>query len=210
MIKKGLKAMKSLRLNRDIRILQADKGNCTVVLDEPKYKNKFNTLLDSGVYEPLPKDPTAKVEGKVEKLLSKHKTALHADLKHKLTPYHRKLPHLQVYGLHKIHRPDIPVKFIVSSVSFPCCALAGFPRKILSPFARKSKSFVKNSGHFIQLLKSVNLQSLDALVSVDVCLFTNVQVDEALQVIRNKLHNDDTLVEWSCRSKPLWNCWMFV
>jgi hypothetical protein len=59
---KELKAIKSLRLNKNIRILQADKGNCTVVFDEPKYKEKLNTLLESGVYEHLPKDPTAKVE----------------------------------------------------------------------------------------------------------------------------------------------------
>jgi hypothetical protein len=60
--KTELRAVKSLSLNKDIRILQADKGNCTVVLDESKYKEKLNTLLESGVYEPLPKDPTAKIE----------------------------------------------------------------------------------------------------------------------------------------------------
>jgi hypothetical protein len=60
-----LNAVKYLRLNKDIRILQVDKGNCKVVLDESKYKSKLNTLLDSGVYKSLPKDPTAKVERKV-------------------------------------------------------------------------------------------------------------------------------------------------
>jgi hypothetical protein len=30
----------------------------------------------SGVYEPLPKDPAAKVERKIQELLSKHKTTL--------------------------------------------------------------------------------------------------------------------------------------
>jgi hypothetical protein len=34
MTKKELKAMKSLTPNKDITILQADEGNCTVVLDE--------------------------------------------------------------------------------------------------------------------------------------------------------------------------------
>jgi hypothetical protein len=53
-------------------------------------------------------------------------------------------------------------------------------------------------GHFLELLKSVNIQTLDALVSYDiVSLFINIPVYEALQVISNKLHNDDTLLEWS-------------
>jgi hypothetical protein len=57
---------------------------------------------------------------------------------------------------------------------------------------------LKNSGHFIQLLKSVNLQSPDTLVSFDVVsLFTNVPADEALQVISKELRNDDTLAERS-------------
>jgi hypothetical protein len=77
--------------------------------------------------------------------------------------------------------------------SSSCCALAGFLRKILSPLASKSESFVKNSSHFVQLLKSFNLQSLDTLVGFgSVNLFTTVAVDEAPQVVTNKLHNDDT------------------
>jgi hypothetical protein len=76
--------------------------------------------------------------------------------------------------------------------------VAGFLHKILSPLARKSESFGKNSGRFVRLLKSVNLQSLGTLVNFDVVsLFTDVRVDEPLKVIRNKLHNDDTLAERS-------------
>jgi hypothetical protein len=57
----------------------------------------------------------------------------------------------------------------------------------------QSQSFVKNSGHFIELLKPIKLHPIDTLVS----LFTNVPIDEALQVIRNKLQNDKTLTKRS-------------
>jgi hypothetical protein len=142
----------------------------------------------------LPKDPTATAERKIQNILSNHKTPLPTDLKHKLALYHSKPPPL--YGLPKIHKPDIPLRPIMSSIGSPCYALAGFLHKILSPLTGKSEFFIKNSGHIIQFLKSVNLQSSDTLISFDdVILFTNVPVNEALQVIRNKLHNNDTLAE---------------
>jgi hypothetical protein len=74
-----LRAVKSLRLNKGIRFLQADKGNWTVVMDESEYKDELNTLLESRVYEPLPKDLTANVERKVQNLFSKHKSNLPTD-----------------------------------------------------------------------------------------------------------------------------------
>jgi hypothetical protein len=70
-----LKSIKSSRLNKGIKILQAVKGDCTVVFDESKYKERLNTLLDASAYEPLPKDPTTKVERRIQKLLLKSKTA---------------------------------------------------------------------------------------------------------------------------------------
>jgi len=36
------KSVKSLKENKDIRILQADKGNCTEVLDDSEYKHALN------------------------------------------------------------------------------------------------------------------------------------------------------------------------
>jgi hypothetical protein len=43
-----------------------------------------------------------------------------------------------------------------------------------------------------------NLQSQDTPGTIDVVsLFTNISVDESLQIINNKLHNNDTLAERS-------------
>jgi hypothetical protein len=60
----------------------------------------------------------------MQKLLTKHKTVLPATLKHKLTPYHNKPPHL--CGLPKIQKPDIPLRHIVSSIDSTSYALAEF------------------------------------------------------------------------------------
>jgi hypothetical protein len=54
------------------------------------------------------------------------------------------------------HYPE-PAESIMAS---SCYALASFLHKILSPHAGKSEPFVTNSGHFLQLLKSVNLHPL--------------------------------------------------
>jgi hypothetical protein len=86
----------------------------------------------------------------------------------------------------------------VSPIGFPCYALANFLHKILRPLVGKSESFVKNSGHFVQLLRSVTFQFPNTLGIFDVLsLFTNVPVDEVLQIIRIKFHKDYTLAERS-------------
>jgi vacuolar-type H+-ATPase subunit C/Vma6 len=69
-------ALKSLKDKTEIRILQADKGNCMVVLKESTYREKISSLLESGVYEILRKDLMSQIERKIQKLLSKHKTVL--------------------------------------------------------------------------------------------------------------------------------------
>jgi hypothetical protein len=106
----------------------------------------------------LLKVPITKAERKVQKLLSKHKTALPTDLKHKLTPYHSKSLHL--YGLSKIHKPDIPLRPVASSVGSPSYAPAGVMHEILSPFARNSEYFAKNPATFtvVEVCKPSNFR----------------------------------------------------
>jgi hypothetical protein len=74
-------ALKSLKSTKQIRILQADKGSCTVVLNESTYKNKICSPLESGVYEILRKDPTSQIERKIRELLAKQEAVLRTALK---------------------------------------------------------------------------------------------------------------------------------
>jgi hypothetical protein len=187
-------AIKSLKLNKNIRILPADKGDCSIVLNETTYKDKLNTLLESGTYKILSSDPMVKIERKIQTHLSKHKSAFSTNQKIKLTLYHSKALHL--YGLPKIHKSRIPLRPIVSSIGSPCYALAGFIQTILKPLAGNSEASVKNSDHFIQLLKPIELQDQDILFSFDVVsLFTNVPIEESLQIIKTKLDMDQEKIQ---------------
>jgi hypothetical protein len=91
------------------------------------------------VQEPLHKDPTSQIESEIQKLFFKHESVLPTDLKSKLTPYHSKPLHL--CGLPKIHKPDIPLRPIVSSTGGPCHALVGFLH-ILTPLIGNMFSLV--------------------------------------------------------------------
>jgi hypothetical protein len=152
--------------------------------NESAYKEKISDLLEPEVYETLSKDSMAQIERKIRQLLIKqHKTVFPVALKRKLSPYHNKHPHL--YGLPKIHKPDIPLRPIVSSIDSPCYAMSEFLHKILTPVVGNTDSFVNNTQHFIKSIKDFNLQNEDYLVSFDVVsLFTNVPVEEVLQVIK--------------------------
>ena len=55
-------ALDTLRKDKDIVVLPADKGRSTVVLDKVDYDKKVMTLLeDRDMYEVIKKDPTSKI-----------------------------------------------------------------------------------------------------------------------------------------------------
>ena len=64
-----MRALKDLREDEDIVILPADKGNATVVLDKRDYLTKMNRMLEDDTYKELKRDPTLKVESKVNRSL---------------------------------------------------------------------------------------------------------------------------------------------
>ena len=61
--KEEISAIKELKSYDDIVILNADKGNCTVVLDKTEYHKKDSILLqDPKTYRTVKKNPTSRIE----------------------------------------------------------------------------------------------------------------------------------------------------
>ena len=83
-----------------------------------------------------------------------------------------------------------------SAIGSPTYRLAKELACILSPLAGYSNSFVKNSAEFAQEVRDMELGEEDVLLSFDVVsLFTRVPVDEALEVIAQRLQHDHSVAK---------------
>ena len=136
-------SLKSLKDCPDIVVLRVDKGNTTVVMDTKDYEQKISELLEDSVYKKLNKDPTATWERKVMNELKKlsDKSLIELGLRDRLRPTAYRPP--KFYGLSKIHKPDVPLRPIVSYIGSPTYNLAKYVTRLISPLCGKTPSFVK-------------------------------------------------------------------
>ena len=102
------------------------------------------------------------------------------------------MPHL--YELPKIHKPDTPLRPIVSFLSSPTYGLSKFLASLLKPVVGLFAHHVRNSQDFAQFIKSQHLSGTEIPVFFDVVsLFTRVLTDLAVQVSCERLENDPSL-----------------
>ena len=154
----------------------------------------MNSLLDRKTYKRLTKDTTPAIEWKMNTLLLqlKKKGAITENLYSSLRLLTGRLPLL--YSLPKVHKPAVPLRSIVSFVHFPTHQLSKYLARIVSPLVGNSPSHVGNSYTFTQFVHTVSLQEGELLASFDVVsLFTNVPVDLAMTVARQRLQIDGSL-----------------
>ncbi|XP_072144504.1 4-pyridoxate dehydrogenase-like [Dermacentor andersoni] len=161
---------KRLQENEDIVILPADKGNATVILDRVDYVNKINELLqDTSTNAKLARDPTKKVESELQKLLTevfKFVSPERKNVYYSLLCQNGSAPAL--YGLPKIHKPDVPVRPIVDYTCSPLYELSGYLHRVLRPLVELTPTFVKDSAHFIELIRSTCIGDDEVMISFEV------------------------------------------
>ena len=84
------------------------------------------------------------------------------------------------YGLPKIHKPDTPLRPIVSSCGSVTYGVAKELAKILKPLVGKSPHHINSTQDFVEQAKHFKLETGECLSSYDVsALFTSVPIDPA-------------------------------
>ena len=99
-----------------------------------------------------------------------------------------------LYGLPKVHKTGVLLRPIVTCIGFPSYKLSQHIASLITPLTGQTESHVKNSKHFVEIMKDVCLAEDQMLVSFDVVfLCTNVPIKEAVDTIRERLRKDVSL-----------------
>ena len=194
MTKDERQALKRLKTDENIVILPADKGRVTVVMDKTDYYDKMDTLVnDKQTYEGLKRDPTPALQRKLNsKLLDLKKTDV-IDIQR----YNRlrcRVPQPpKLYGLPKLHKPNIPMRPIVSFCGSPTYELSKYLTTILKPLTNESRHKLQSTETFVDAIKTVQIPDDYKLVSFDVkSLFTSIPLQLALDCTATAIKNSTT------------------
>ena len=167
-----------------------------VIMDRQDYINKANHLLNQSTYKSIAKDPTNSIKNKLINILKrvKYQTGLDSNTYKSMYPTGCVPP--KFYGLPKIHKPDTPLRPIVSSCGSVTYGVAKELATILKPLVGKSPHHITSTQDFVEQARHIKLEPGECLSSYDVsALFTSVPIDPALNIIKDLLDKDTTLKE---------------
>src|SRR3978361_2238484 len=137
-------------------VLKADKGNVTVVMKKEEYHQlSLEMLEDPQAYKQLRGDPTSTLQQKANRLVTSLKNGHFIDEQtaKSLMLYNATSP--KFYGLPKIHKPQLKLRPIISSIDCPNSKLSQFLTDILTK--AYNSYHIRNSTDFSRFIANITL-----------------------------------------------------
>lgn len=164
-----------LRKNKYIIIVKADKGGCTLAMLREDYNEKMTELLsDTSTYSPHNSNPAGSVEKTSNGLVASlaEEKIIDEQTRRSMVRYNTHLA--RIYALPKIHKTDVPLRPIVSTIDCPSAALSKYMDKILRCLVH-DKYDVLNRQAVKQRLNGYQIGRNETLISFDiVSLFPSI------------------------------------
>ena len=187
-------ALTNLQNDPSIVIKEADKGSAVVVWDREDYlREAYSQLSDSQVYEECTVDPLPDLQNLISDTLDK--IGKRGELsENTLSFLAQSENHLcRFFLVPKIHKRlfNVPGRPVVSNCGFLTENISAFLDHHLQPLAKKVKSYIKDTNHFLQKVRDLpDLPDNALLCTIDVTgLYPNIPHEEGLVALRNALNN---------------------
>jgi len=144
-------------------------------------------LENTNTYRLIKKDPSNSIEKKLNDLIKKWYSNDYIT-KHEMLQLKSSdslLP--KAYELPKLHKDNVPLRLIVSSINTSLYPIAKFLNNIISSSISYTDYQIKNSFELCVALSKINIPESHKLFSLDVVsLFTNVPLNLALDSINRR------------------------
>ncbi|XP_069981971.1 uncharacterized protein [Penaeus vannamei] len=161
--------LQSLKNDESIIITKPDKGRGVVILNKDDYHQKvLNILSDHTKFKRITTEMSTHLlylEDKLKRLLRTIKSSIDASTYNFLSTSGSK-PGL-LYGLPKVHKPNIPLRPIISSIGTFNYNTAKFLVPIISPLTTNQYT-IENSTVFANEITSLNPEQPITMASFDV------------------------------------------
>ena len=145
-------ALEKARDDHSIIFKQSDKCKGLVVMPKQTYIDKAQSIVAE--YEPIPKNPTPKLEAQTKRVI--HKTMdniIGESFVKSIIPNSSRTAEL--YGLPKNHKDDVPLRPIVSACGDPLEKLTWFLERIVTQLLPLIPAHLKNTEQYLSTLKKI-------------------------------------------------------
>ena len=180
-------ALRKIKRKRVI-IKPADKGSGIVVMSEDQYKTEVLRQLNNGAhYKKIDSDQTPQIAQTIQETVKKFadKGLLDARIVSKIIP--NPYRPAKFYILPKIHKSlnNPPGRPIMSANGHPTELLSQYIDIHLKQHVPGIPSYIKDTNHLLEILKSLKVPDGAKLVTLDVTsLYTNIPQSEAVEAVR--------------------------
>ena len=102
----------------------------------------------------------------------------------------------RMYGLPKVHKKEVPLRPILSTIKTSARPVAEYLKDILQPIHEKYSSFCAyDSFTFATEIKSLKIPSTNFMCSYDIkSLFTNIPLSEVIKICADALYSDENTI----------------
>ena len=182
-------AAKRLLNNKEIVLRKADKSNLIVILNKQEYIEKLKNIVgDESKFKKITRNPAEEIKKELNNIIKKTNNECGEEIFKTIIGDYRPG---YLYGNVKIHKPNNPLRPIISQVPTPTYQLSKTLNQLITQYM-PSKYLLKSREDFIDILRTSKPKGM--LSSLDVeSLFTNVPVKETIKIILENVYNHPNL-----------------